>query len=362
MSKKYSVAVVIGRFQPVHNAHLEIIKQAAEQAKKVVIVIGSADRPRTFENPWFAREREALLTAVTQEIYANTIMLASDATKFVFEHNPDTIYNNDAWLLRVQRLVGKHTKDGDKVVLIGHKKAIEETGEYDYLNQFKQWDFIDHGLVENLHATQIRQLYFSPEVNFNWFKGVLPQSVVNYLRIFKDSPEYASVVRDKEFIEKYKKQASVYPYPITYVTADAVVFQAGHVLMVKRGADPGHGLWALPGGFIKNVADKEGPPDQTMEDAAIRELYEETKIKVAEKILRGSIIGEHVFSALKRSARGRTITHAFNIGLDDGEYNLPKVKGSDDAKHAEWIPFSKLKGEEIFEDHLDIIHWFLGRK
>ena len=158
-----------------------------------------------------------------------------------------------------------------------------------------------------------------------------------------------------EYLEKYKKQAAAYPYPIIFVTADAVVMQAGHVLMVQRGADPGNGLWALPGGFV------DATGDRTMEDAALRELREETGIKVPEKVLRGSIRGNHVFAAPDRSQRGRTITHAIHIALEDGEWNLPKVKGSDDAARAKWIPISRLNSEEIFEDHYDIIQYFLGK-
>jgi len=98
-----------------------------------------------------------------------------------------------------------------------------------------------------------------------------------------------------------------------------------------------------------------------MEDAALRELKEETGIKVPEKVLRGSIVSNRVFDAPDRSQRGRTITHAIHIALEDGEWNLPKVKGSDDAARAKWIPISRLNSEEIFEDHFDIIQYFLGK-
>jgi bifunctional NMN adenylyltransferase/nudix hydrolase len=40
---------------------------------------------------------------------------------------------------------------------------------------------------------------------------------------------------------------------------------------------------------------------------------------------------------------------------------LPKVKGSDDADHAGWIPLSDLKEDEFYEDHLHIIQHFLGQ-
>ena len=50
----------------------------------------------------------------------------------------------------------------------------------------------------------------------------------------------------------------------------------------------------------------------------------------------------------------RIYVELFNIG----EWNLPKIKAGDDAEHCAWIPLSKLKREEIFEDHYDIITYF----
>ena len=61
-----------------------------------------------------------------------------------------------------------------------------------------------------------------------------------------------------------------------------------------------------------------------------------------------------VFDAPHRSARGRVITTAFLIKLE-GRPKLPKVKGSDDAAHAEWYPISMLKPGMLFEDHYHII-------
>ena len=346
MSKKYSVAVVIGRFQPVHNAHVEMLRRAGEQAHRVVIIVGSADRPRTYKNPWVSREREAML------IEAVTPLQASTGATYHIEHNIDTIYNDQAWVVRVQELVGRHCDSSDTVALFGHKKD----GSSFYLNLFPQWQFVQQDLIENLNATEIRKIYFTPDLcNLNWFKGVLPETTLAYLRWFKDSPEYNQVVREKEFLERYKKQQAAYPYPIIFVTADAVVIQAGHVLLVRRGADPGNGLWALPGGFV------DANSDRSMEDAAIRELQEETGIKVPEKVLRGSIVDSKVFDAIDRSQRGRTITHAFKILLEEGEFKLPKVRGQDDADRAQWVPISNLKCSEMFEDHFDIIMQFLGK-
>lgn len=347
------VAIVIGRFQPVHNAHIEMLRRAAGDNDKVIVIVGSANKPRTYKNPWTCDERIAMILEAIDPIMTET------GAKFVMERNIDTIYNDDAWATRIQNIVAKHTTAGDEIFLYGHKKDYSSF----YLDMFKQWKFVEQERFENLSATQIRQVYFSPEIcNLNWFKGVLPDTTIRYLTEFKETDAYQTVAREKDFLEKYRKKFEVLPYAPTFVTVDAVVVQSGCVLMVKRGADPGNGLWALPGGFL------DAKSDRSLEDAALRELDEETGIKVTKKILRGSIKQVKVFDAIDRSQRGRTITHAFFIRLENSDYPLPKVKGSSqgntdpecDADEVKWIPLSSLKGEEIYEDHLDIIDFFTG--
>ena len=101
----------------------------------------------------------------------------------------------------------------------------------------------------------------------------------------------------------------------------------------------------------------------TLEDNAIKELKEETQIKVPAQVLRGSIKSSHVFDYPERSQRGRTVTFAYFIELaPDLKEGLPRVKGGDDAAKAFWLPLSALgeKEDEFFEDHLHIIKFFLG--
>jgi len=101
----------------------------------------------------------------------------------------------------------------------------------------------------------------------------------------------------------------------------------------------------------------------TLEDNAIKELKEETQIKVAAQVLRGSIKNSHAFDYPERSLRGRTVTFAYFIELaPDLKDGLPRVKGGDDAAKAFWLPLSALgeKENEFFEDHYFIIRYFLG--
>lgn len=333
---KYDAIVYIGRFQPFHNAHYEILCKAKELTDQVIIILGSSNQPRTYKNPFTDSERRDMIRSV-------------DWQAGVIHELQDSMYNDQAWAIKVQEIVSGFLLDSThNVGIIGHEKDESSF----YLKMFPQWDHIDVDLIEPLHSTDIRELYFRKDANMNYIKGVVPFKVFQFLTTFKETPEYQQIIREREFIDSYKSQYASLPYPPVFVTTDAVVIQSGHVLMVKRKAEPGKGLWALPGGFLNANTDK------SMQDCMIRELKEETGIKVPVPALIGNIKDSKVFDAINRSTRGRTITHAFKIVLPDG--NLPKVKGMDDAEKAKWIPVGELDRSKVYEDHAEIISHFVG--
>ena len=338
MSKEYGTLVLIGRFQPFHNAHLEIIKRATALTDNLVIITGSAAQPRTYKNPFTSAERAQMIKAATSGL----------AMSIHIEENIDTMYNDQAWAVRVQSIVSRYRILGTKTAIIGHKKDESSF----YLDMFPQWEYVDVEEIEPLSAVNIRDLFFNWTFNSNFIKNVVPQSTYDFLMNFRKTEEFAQIIREREFLIEHNKQYASLKYPPIFSTADSVVICSGHVLMIKRRAEPGRGLWALPGGYVNANSDK------SVEDAAIRELREETMIKVPAPVLRGSIVRSKVFDAIDRSPRGRIITHAFHIQLPDGE--LPKVKGSDDAEKARWVPIAEVKSEECFEDHYEILQHFLG--
>ena len=127
-----------------------------------------------------------------------------------------------------------------------------------------------------------------------------------------------------------------YDYPRPMVTVDATVFRRNannlEVLLIRRGRYPFAGMWALPGGFIEI--------DETLEDAIVRELEEETGLK-------GIKLEQlHAFSDINRDPRGRTISVTF-YGM--AENIDSKVKGGDDAEEAQWHPVNSLP--ELAFDH-----------
>lgn len=348
MKKEYDMVVLIGRFQPLHRAHVELIRRAAELGERVSIIVGSSYLPRTYKNPWTFDERLAMIEAEIK---------ALDLDRGCFFISPMRDYNDDtAWAAAVQAEIENNIWAADiafdqkikNIAIIGHSK---DESSY-YLKMFQQWDLVDIPLIEPLSATDIRELYFKDKVNMSYLSTVLPKSTWKFLNGFAITKEHAQIVREREHIETYRLQYKHLPYEPVFVTVDAVVIQSGHVLLIKRRSEPGKGLWALPGGFLN------AGTDRSIEDACIRELREETKIKVPDPALRGSIKDTKVFDKINRSARGRTITHAHKIILQDGP--LPKVVGSDDAEKAVWIPLASVRSEEIFEDHYNIIQWAKG--
>lgn len=342
MPKKYDTIVYIGRFQPFHNAHYDIIQRAKTLANRVIIVVGSADQPRTYKNPFTCLERHDV-------IFESCRGLLDADFSLTIASNQDTIYNDQAWAVRVQEIVAQNSPQWQqKVAIIGHDKD-ESTF---YLKMFPQWERVDVELIQPLDATDIRDLYFKQKNNMGYIQNVVPRATYDFLYKFRRTEAWEQIIREREFVANYKKQFAALPYPPVFVTTDAVVIQSGHVLLIKRKAEPGRGLWALPGGFLNADTDK------SVLDCAIRELKEETGIKIPKPVLIGSIEDSKVFDAIGRSTRGRTITHAFKIVLPDGD--LPKVKGQDDAEKAKWVPIGELDSSVCYEDHYEIIQHFVG--
>jgi 8-oxo-dGTP diphosphatase len=129
------------------------------------------------------------------------------------------------------------------------------------------------------------------------------------------------------------------------VTVDIVIFTLREgdlqVLLIKRKHPPYEGRWAIPGGFVE--------VDESLEDAAARELFEETHVE-------GLHIEQlYTFGEPRRDPRGRTVTVAY-FALVPAPV---AVQAGDDAADAEWKSVYRLPAMAF--DHNQIVNYALKR-
>lgn len=338
----YDISVVIGRFQPLHNGHVDLIRYAKDVAKNTLVLVGSSDLPSSFKNPFSSSTRIAWIEKTIPNIEVDSIV--------------DYSYNDNLWFAQVHEKVNEYARflglENPKICLVGYKKDKSSW----YLDKFPSWDYEEFYEAHNgISGTAIRTCLFNssldPVESSKDFK--LPEVVLKYIKDHYNTQEFKIICEEFEFIDKYKSQWSESPYPVIFQTTDNVVICNGHVLVVKRKACPGKGLYAMPGGFLNYW--------ERIVDGMIRELKEETSIKLSTNLLKSSIKSIHYFDNPDRSLRGRTITHAGLIVLNMPK--LPEVKGDDDAEKAFWIPIGEFYGmrSKFFEDHYDIITHMINK-
>ena len=137
------------------------------------------------------------------------------------------------------------------------------------------------------------------------------------------------------------------PTPVL-LTTDVVLFGKNskeelHVLLIQRENPPFQNYWALPGGFVD--------PNEDLEDAAKRELFEETSLEINQLNQFGA------YGNPNRDERGRVVTVAYFAEVNMYSY---KPVAKDDAKNVSWFKLNKLP--HLAFDHVQIISDALAKK
>ncbi len=121
-----------------------------------------------------------------------------------------------------------------------------------------------------------------------------------------------------------------------FVTVDICVFRnvgrENELLLIRRGNDPFKGKWALPGGFVE--------VDEDLEDAARRELKEETMIAA------GEMRQLAAYGKPGRDPRQRTVSIVFVTMVEDSA----SAMAGDDAAEAQWFPIDSMPAAAFDHD------------
>ena len=331
----HDLAVVIGRFQPLHDGHLALLQRALARAPRCVLVLGSAHQARTPRAPLDDDERLALLRQALPPSAQGRVELLT------LRDHADTA----TWTRRLQRAVERRCGPG-RVLLVGH--VADATGEYQ--RGIPGWDFEEVPEVPAVDAALLAEAMYT---DAPLPTAGLPAATQAFLAQWRAaSPHRASLAEEWRHLRAYREAWAAAPYPPVFVTVDAVVTCAGHVLLIRRAHAPGRGLHAVPGGFIEQR--------ETALQSALRELAEETHLDVPAAELQRALRAQAVFDDPQRSQRGRTITHAFHFDLGAGP--LPAVRADDDAQSVEWVPLAALRAIEdrFHDDHFLMLDHFLG--
>jgi bifunctional NMN adenylyltransferase/nudix hydrolase len=314
----YTTGIFIGRFQPVHLGHIQALSRAAAQVNHLQILVGSANKERNIKNPWTYSERKQALSAKLESFGIHNATIAP------LNDHP---YSDSQWISDVRNTV-QHTLNTTPI-LFGHMKEGNN-----YLSWFPDWEFRGVDSSYDVNATSVRQQMFK-----------------------NNDPSMPKTVRDDwAFYQKEAERFKDYPFPETlnFNCSDAVVECQGHVLLIRRKFAPGAGQWALPGGFRNQR--------ETFLDCALRELQEETNIRVPEKVLRGGIVKTELFDSPDRSfgIPRNTLAVYIRISPDPGG-TLPRANGADDAAECKWFPLSTImNGLPLYDDHAAIISKMTG--
>ncbi len=118
------------------------------------------------------------------------------------------------------------------------------------------------------------------------------------------------------------------------VGVGVVLIDGNRLLLVQRGHEPSKGLWAVPGGKVS--------PGETLRDAAIREVREETGLEVET----GEVmwVGEHI------SEHGHIVIIDFEGQVIGGE-----LAAADDAEQARWVGLDQVADYDLTPTMYDLV-------
>jgi bifunctional NMN adenylyltransferase/nudix hydrolase len=295
----YEVGVIIGRFQTnkLHEGHINLISQVLSQHKKTIILIGVSKIQNTKKNPLDFASRKAMI----QELFPSVVVLP------ILDQRYDEKWSNDV--------------DTNISIPFGEKKTVIYGSRDSFIPHYSgRYPVIELEPSSEHNATNIREEIAKETLDSSDFRAGVIYSAFNQR-------------------------------PVTYPTVDVVVHDfEGNILLAKK---PNEKYWRFVGGFVDRT-------DESYEDAATRELSEETggNLVVDNPRYIASIMVKDWRYAKEESG---IMTTLFLLDKKWGH-----AKASDDIADVKWISVRELSNHDgirtkIMPEHRELMAIFIHK-
>ena len=328
------LGVVIGRFQPYHKGHHDLVTKASRENDTVLLIIGSTNVLPNFKNPLTKEERKWLI--VKQ-------LTASNLTNVVIRFQNDKDYDDD-WIQDVNGHVLSLEEDPTQVVVYCNSKD-----EAYYRDTFiYPVETVD---VTHISATTLRRFWYGGKLTATG--NFIHKETMNHLL---DHPDFARLRKEDEATTDNKvKKENGHPFnnPVEPVSF-AVIIKEGKILVGRRTNARGMGQLGLPGGFVNK--------DESTLDASIRETQEELGVNLRSLIQEGKAVcmAQAVEENLDDlGTRTIGINYLFVIRPDTEV--TPVI--NDETSEFQWLPIADVCEDRtlLFYNHNRIVRHLLSK-
>lgn len=283
-----SVGVVIGRFQThrLTEGHLALLNTAAQQNDDLLILVGEMPAPPNQRNPLPFYVRRAMLAAY----FPNAVIMP------VLDDRSDEV-----WSRRVDNAISAAFPFYDDVMLYGGRDC-----------------FIAH---------------YSGKHRFTRFTDEYAISATDQRNRLEGAWRPTEDFRAGMIHAQMRQLGRVYP------TVDIAVVRGNEVLFAQK---PSESEWRFPGGFVD-------PSDETLEEAAARELNEETGLEASSLVY---VSSRRINDWRNRGVDNvKVMTTLFAAIADEGE----PVAG-DDIARVQWVMRAALPYLDVVPEHRELVN------
>lgn len=317
------LGVVIGRFQPFHNSHKDLVDYALANSEKVLIIVGSSFRSLLPRNPFTFEERRGVIRKIYPNIHIKPC---------------EDYISDEAWAKEITSIIKEYTSKLEEVCIYGD--PVDNEYNRNSLNGVA-YNYQDYTSELGIRASEVRSIVYN---------SYHPQSIAWEHLVPPETKEFLNGV-DADLIEKLSNvgKRNLFTQGI-YVTVDNIVLCRNHIVLIRR---KDNGVYALPGGYLEK--------DERIVNGALRELEEETGLT---KDVLSPINKQFVIDNVHRSGFGRLISHVYSWYALSTTYDVPEVRGGDDAKEALWVDYSTLSNlkDQFHDDHYQIISYAFAKR